>query len=63
MMTADQILAKLFELRKDYKDDPEDPLFQALDHACLFVSYRMGDFRKYCDEAAEREKEGGRDED
>ena len=58
MMTAEQILAKLFELRRDYNDDEEDPMFQALTHACLFLSYRVGDFKKYLAEAGEREKEG-----
>lgn len=59
MMTAEEILAKLFELRKDYNDDPEDPMYQALHHACLFLSYRIGDFKQYLrDAASSEEKEG-----
>ncbi|MFO0948481.1 MAG: hypothetical protein U1D30_21595 [Planctomycetota bacterium] len=29
MITAEEVLAKLFELRKDYKDDEEDPMYLA----------------------------------
>lgn len=50
MPTADQLLAKLYALRKDYADDPEDETYQALHHAFLYISYRMGDFRKYLEE-------------
>lgn len=57
MMTSDQILAKLFELRKEYSDDKEDPTYQALHHACLFLSYKVGDFKAYLQEAARLEKE------
>ena len=56
MMTPEQILAKLFELRKDYNDDPDDPMYQALHHACLFISYRIGDFKAYLKEAERLEK-------
>lgn len=56
MMTSDQILAKLFELRKDYKDDEEDPMYQALHHACLFISYKISDFKAYLEEAARLEE-------
>lgn len=47
MLTADQMLAKLYALRKDYADDPEDETFQAINHAFLFISYKMTDFREY----------------
>lgn len=47
MMTSDQILAKLFELRKEYNDDENDPTYQALHHACLFISYKITDFKAY----------------
>ena len=57
MMTPEQILARLFELRKDYNDDEEDPTYQALHHACLFISYKIGDFKAYLEEAARLEKE------
>ncbi len=49
MPTADQLLAKLYALRKDYADDPEDETYLALHHAFLFVSYKMGEFRTYLD--------------
>jgi hypothetical protein len=51
MLTAEQVLAKLYELRKDYADDPEDPNYLALHHAFLFASYQMDAFRKYLLEA------------
>ena len=46
-MTADQILAKLNDLRKDYADDPEDEMAQAIHHAFLFISYNMAAFKDY----------------
>ncbi|HEY1859650.1 MAG TPA: hypothetical protein VGG61_04815 [Gemmataceae bacterium] len=51
MPTAEQLLAKLYELRKDYADDPEDLNYLALHHAFLFASYQMDAFRKYLQEA------------
>jgi hypothetical protein len=51
MLTAEQILAKLYELRKDYADDPQDLNYLALHHAFLFASYQMDAFRKYLQEA------------
>ena len=56
MLTADQLLARLYALRKDYADDPEDETYQALHHAFMFLSYRMGDFKAYLEE--ERKKQG-----
>lgn len=47
MPTADQLLAKLYALRKDYADDPEDETYQALHHVFMFVSYKMTEFRVY----------------
>lgn len=52
MLTADQLLARLYALRKDYADDPEDETYQAIDAAFLFVSYNMAGFRDYVREAA-----------
>ena len=46
-MNADQLLAKLYALRKDYADDPEDETYQALHHAFLFISYNMAAFKDY----------------
>ena len=57
MQTADQLLARLYALRKDYADDPEDETYQALHHAFMFLSYRMADFKAYVEE--ERKKAGG----
>lgn len=56
MATADQLLARLYALRKDYADDPEDADFQALHHAFLFISYNMSEFRSYLDEEQKKEK-------
>ena len=54
-MTADQLLARLYALRKDYADDPEDETFQALHHAFLFMSYHVGQLKQYLQEAAKGE--------
>ena len=54
MPTSDQILARLYALRKDYADDPEDETYQALHHAFMFLSYNIGDFKAYLEE--ERKK-------
>jgi hypothetical protein len=58
MMTAEQLLSKLNELRKDYEDedDPDNPQFLALHHAFLFLSYNMEAFKKYVQETL---KSGG----
>lgn len=58
MLNADQLLAKLYELRKDYADDPEDETYQALHHAFLFISYNMGKFKEYVEEASKKENGG-----
>jgi hypothetical protein len=56
-LNADQLLARLYALRKDYADDPEDETFQALDAAFLFLSYNMGAFKEYVREAAAKKGE------
>ncbi len=56
MLTPEQILARIYELRKDYQDDEEDEHYQALHHAFLFISYQMEAFKKYVQEAAAKEK-------
>jgi len=53
-LTADQMLARLYALRKDYADDPEDETFQSLHHAFMFISYNMAGFKEYV--AAEAKK-------
>ncbi|CAN5441649.1 hypothetical protein BH11PLA2_BH11PLA2_24440 [soil metagenome] len=57
-MNADQLLAKLNDLRKDYADDPEDETAQAIYHMFMFVSYHMAAFREYVKAEAEKTKEG-----
>jgi hypothetical protein len=57
MPTADQLLARLYALRKDYADDPEDETYQALHLAFLFLSYRMNEFKAFVTE--EQKKQGG----
>lgn len=54
MLTADQLLAQLYSLRKDYADDPEDATYQALHHAFMFISYRMAEFKNYLDEESKK---------
>jgi hypothetical protein len=58
MLTAEQLLAKLYELRKDYQDDddPDNAEYQALHHAFLFLSYQMEAFKRYVQEAQKSEK-------
>ncbi|HKA06785.1 MAG TPA: hypothetical protein VKD71_05970 [Gemmataceae bacterium] len=59
MLTADQLLARLYALRRDYADDPEDENYQALHHAFMFLSYRINDFKAYLE--AERKKQANGD--
>lgn len=54
-MTADQMLAKLYALRKDYADDPEDETYQALHAAFMFISYNMAGFKEYVKTEAEKQ--------
>ena len=54
MLNADQLLARLYALRKDFADDPEDETYQALHHAFLFISYNMSEFRHYLEEEAKK---------
>ncbi len=58
MPTADQLLAQLYALRKDYADDPEDTTYQALHHAFLFISYNIAGFKKYVEEEAAKQDKG-----
>jgi|DewCreStandDraft_4_1066084.scaffolds.fasta_scaffold160229_2 hypothetical protein len=50
-MTAEQVLARLNQLRKEFEDDPESEEYLALTHALLFVSYQMAAFKQYLAEA------------
>lgn len=56
-LNADQLLARLYALRKDYADDPEDDTFRAIDAAFLFISYNMAGFKEYVREAAAKKGE------
>ena len=60
MLNADQLLARLYALRKDYADDSEDETYQSLHHAFLFISYNHNAFKEYV--KLEAEKKGDRDE-
>ncbi len=56
MLNAEQLLARLYAVRKDYADDPEDETFQALDAAFLFISYNMAGFKEYVKNEAAKQK-------
>ena len=49
-MKAETILAELNRLRKDLDEDPTDIEWLTLQHAFIFLSYKMGDFQKYLEE-------------
>ena len=49
--------SRLYALRKDYADDPEDETYQALHHAFLFISYNMSAFKEYVKKEMEKEGE------
>jgi hypothetical protein len=61
MLTPEQIMAKLYELRKEYQDDddPDNEEYQALHHAFLFLSYQMDTFKRYVQEAQKTEDRTG----
>jgi hypothetical protein len=52
---AEKVLAELNRLRNDLARDPTDLEWFALHHAFCFLSYRMGEFQRYLNEAV---KEG-----
>jgi hypothetical protein len=56
MLSAEQILANLYALRKEYSDDPEDPTYLALHHAFLFISYNIASFKKYVEEEGKSDR-------
>ena len=56
-LTADQLLARLYALRKDYADDPEDETYQALHHAFMFLSYNMAAFKQYVEEESKKDEQ------
>jgi hypothetical protein len=58
MLTAEQILSRLNELRKDYEDDddPENEQYLALHHAFLYLSYNLEAFKRYLQDAQSKKK-------
>lgn len=62
-MKAEQILAKLNELRHEAEGDPDDPEYLALHHAFCFLSYKMSEFQQYLDEVARGENKAPSDDD
>ena len=59
MLNADQLLARLYALRKDYADDPEDETYQSLHHAFMFLSYQMAGFRAYLEDERKKNEAKG----
>ncbi|MGD2107811.1 MAG: hypothetical protein PVI86_00335 [Phycisphaerae bacterium] len=55
-MRAEQILAKLNELRHEAEDDKTDLEYLAIHHAFCFISFKTGEFQKYLDEVASNEE-------
>ena len=53
-MKAEKLLAELNRLRGDLDKDPGDLEWLTLHHVFCFVSYKMGEFQAYIDEAAAR---------
>lgn len=51
---AERLLAELDRLRKDVPEDKSSLEWATLHHVFCFISYKMGDFRKYVEEAAAR---------
>ena len=58
MLTPEQLLSRINDLRKDYADDPEDETYQALHHAFLFMSYQVGLLKQYLAEAQKKSGQG-----
>jgi hypothetical protein len=56
MVTAEQVLSRLNALRQEYSDDKEDETYLALHHAFLFLSYQIGAFKQYLQEAQKKDK-------
>ena len=53
-MKAETFLAELNRFRGDIDKDPSDLEWLTLHHVFCFVSYKMGEFQAYLDEAATR---------
>ena len=55
-MKAEPLLAELTRLRAALDKAPTDPEWFTLHHVFCFVSYKMGDFQTYLDEAVKLEE-------
>lgn len=53
-MKAEKLLAELDRLRKDVPQDKSSIEWLTLHHVFCFISYKMGDFRKYVEEEARK---------
>ncbi len=53
-MKIEPFLAELNRLRSDLEKDPTDIEWLTLHHAFCFISYKMGEFQQYLDEAEAR---------
>jgi hypothetical protein len=53
-MKAEKLLAELNRLRGDLDKDPTDLEWLTLHHAFCFISYKMGEFQAYLDDAESR---------
>jgi hypothetical protein len=51
MIKVEKVLAELNRLRNDLDKDPTDLEWFTLHHVFCFVSYKMGEFQKYLNEA------------
>lgn len=49
-MKAEQILARLNELRHEAEDDKTDLEYLSLHHAFCFISYKISEFQAYLDD-------------
>jgi hypothetical protein len=54
MLTPEQVIARLNQLRKDYDDDKTSEEYQTLTEALLFISYNLAAFKDYLADAAKR---------
>jgi len=53
-MKAERLLAELNRLRGDLDKDPTDLEWVTLHHVFCFVSYKIGEFQQYVEEADSR---------
>ena len=53
-MKIEPFLAELNRLRDEIGKDLTDPTYLAVHHAFCFISYKMGEFQKYLNEAEQR---------